>query len=108
MLQKYWIAVSWFVISNIAMASSPEGMEQCRVVSADKSVGLIKAGRADGIGSVGIGNSYKGLNIGGEINAYIWVPTGMCTKINAGNIKGLPEEILDKIYLDGLPKQEED
>ncbi|MGL5784261.1 MAG: hypothetical protein ACRCYZ_02135 [Alphaproteobacteria bacterium] len=107
MLQKYWIAVLWVAVSNMAIAASPEGMEQCRVVSVDKSVGLIKAGKADGIGSTGIGNRYKGLNIDGELNAYIWVPSGMCRKINAGYIKDIPEEIQEKLYLDALPKQEE-
>ncbi|MGL5720365.1 MAG: hypothetical protein ACRCYP_06200 [Alphaproteobacteria bacterium] len=107
MWQNYWIVVSFLVISSMAVASSPEGMEQCRVVSADKSVGLIKAGEADGIGSVGIGNPHKGLNIGGEVNAYIWVPSGMCAKINAGHIKDIPEKIRDKIYLDGLPREEQ-
>jgi hypothetical protein len=108
MLLNNWMPVLWLMMPGIALAASPEGMEQCRVVTADKSVGLIKAGQADGIGSVGLGNTYKGLNIEGERNAYIWLPVGLCAKINAGYINAIPEEIRNKIHLDGLPKREEE
>lgn len=91
------------LIHNPSMAKSPEGMEQCRVTNKDRTVGLIKAGQADGIGSIGIGNQHKGLNIEGELNAYIWVPEGMCRLIKEGKITEVPKEILDKIHLDGLP-----
>jgi hypothetical protein len=61
------------------------GMEECRVV-AQNGVGMIKAYVAD-----------SGMNRAGDPYAWIWVPSGVCARLNAGDYSNIPPEILDKI-----------
>lgn len=60
-------------------------MEKCKVTDSDGN-GLIKPYMAD-----------SGINLAGDANAWIWVPYGQCTKINAGDFSGVSPDILAKI-----------
>jgi hypothetical protein len=73
-----------------APASKPTqsryGMEKCKVVDSHGN-GLIKAYMAD-----------SGNNLEGDRDAWIWVPSGQCKKINKGDFNGVSEEIQYKIH----------
>lgn len=61
------------------------GLEECKVIAQDGS-GMIKEYMAD-----------SGPNAAGDPDAWIWVPLGMCSRINAGDYQDVPTDILNKI-----------
>lgn len=63
------------------------GLEQCRVIS-QNGAGEIKPYMAD-----------SGPNAAGDPAAWIWVPLGMCARLNAGDYTDVPQEILNKIEI---------
>lgn len=85
-------------LSTSAIAAD-EDMEKCKIVK--DGVGLIKANKADCAGS---SHSCAGQNVAGDPDAWIVVPKGACEKINAGDLSGIPENVLDKINVEALKK----
>jgi hypothetical protein len=71
---------------EINPAMRRHNLEECKVI-APNGTGLIKQYMAD-----------SGPNQFGDPNAWIWVPIGMCAKLNAGDYADIPPEIMDKIY----------
>jgi uncharacterized membrane protein len=74
-------------------ALADQEMEKCQVVSKDGK-GLIKAHKSDCAGG---GSSCAGSNPEGDPKAWILVPKGQCSKINAGDFSGVSQDIRDKI-----------
>lgn len=70
---------------EINPAEARHGLEECRVVD-QSGTGMIKPYMAD-----------SGPNAAGDPNAWIWVPLGTCTRLNAQDYADVPQEILDKI-----------
>lgn len=79
-------------------------MEKCKVVDANGR-GLIKAHKADCAGS---GHSCAGSNVAGDPEAWILVPEGECSKINAGDFSGVSETIKEKIEIEVTSTDSED
>lgn len=65
-------------------------MEKCRVVDSNGN-GLIRAYMAD-----------SGNNLEGDATAWIWVPYGQCTKINAGDFSGVSPDVRNKIQMSNV------
>lgn len=75
------------------------GKEKCMVNKDGK--GLILERKAD---CAGANHSCAGQNTANDTESWILVPEGHCAKINAGDIEGVDQKILDKIDLDALLK----
>lgn len=80
-----------------SMEKTPEGMEKCAIVKMDR--GMIKPGQNDGDYTNDDGKVvHKGESWLWDKQAWVWVPTGECKKINDNDdISGLPEDIKAKI-----------
>ena len=68
-------------------------MEKCAVVNKEGK-GAIKEHKSDCKTSA---HSCAGQNMVGEADAWISVPKGKCTQINAGDFSGVDKKITDKI-----------
>lgn len=90
------LATALALIAGKALADEGD-MEKCQVVS-KSGKGLIKAHKAECAGG---GTSCAGTNEAGDPAAWILVPQGQCAKINAGNFRGVSQDIRDKI--EGAP-----
>lgn len=101
-MQKAMIisAISAAVVLATMSTQAADDMEKCEVTINGK--GLIKEKKSD---CRGIDHSCAGQNKAGDPISYILVPKGMCAKINAGDISDVPQNILDKIEIDQLPKR---
>lgn len=95
------IAAALGICAGTANADSHNGgMEKCTVTNADGK-GLIKAHQGACQTPT---SSCSGQNTAGDPNAWILVPTGECQKINAGDLSGVDQSVIDKIEVSGLPK----
>lgn len=92
-------AVSAAMTLTMATAHAAD-MDKCKVVADGK--GLIKENKDDCKSAT---SSCAGQNKAGDPEAWILVPHGMCEKINAGDVAGVPQNILDKIDVSQLPKK---
>lgn len=70
-----------------------DDMEKCTIVDKNGK-GLIKAHKAD---CKSLKHSCAGSNAAGDSTAWIYVPKGMCDKIQQGDYTGVPQNIKDKI-----------
>jgi len=86
------IAAAVSLTSSVSFAGEAE-MEKCKVVDASGK-GLIAAGKSDCKTSK---HSCAGQNSAGDAESWISVPTGQCTKINAGDFSGVSPEIKAKV-----------
>ncbi len=80
-------------LTLVSAAALAEEMEKCQVVDKNGK-GLIKAHKTD---CKAAGHSCAGQNLAGDTTAWIMVPKGECTKINAGDFSGVNQNIKDKI-----------
>ncbi len=81
--------------ASLASVPLQADMEKCKVMGQDGK-GLIKAGKADCAGG---GHSCAGQNKAGDPESWIYVPKGLCDKINAGDFSGVPGDIKDKVEI---------
>ncbi len=95
------IAAAVGIFASTASADSHDGgMEKCTVTNADGK-GLIKAHQGACNSAT---SSCSGQNQAGDPNAWILVPTGECQKINAGDLSGVSQSVIDKIEVSELPQ----
>ncbi len=78
--------------NTAALAEEPLEMEKCQVVKDGKS--LIKEHKAD---CKSKNHSCAGQNVTGDLDSFILVPSGQCSKIKAGDLTGVDEHIKDKL-----------
>lgn len=95
------IAAAISIFAGSATADSDNGgMEKCTVTDSSGK-GLIKAHQGACQSAT---SSCSGQNAAGDPNAWILVPAGECQKINAGDLSGLDQSVIDKIDVSGLPQ----
>ncbi|CAK8162610.1 DUF2282 domain-containing protein [Candidatus Xenohaliotis californiensis] len=70
-----------------------KAMEKCKVVDKDGK-GLIRAHKSDCAGGK---NSCAGSNKAGDPDAWIFVPKGLCEKINNSEWKHVPKSVIKKL-----------
>ncbi len=80
-------------VSTCYAEDSMDKMEKCKVVDS-KGQNIIKEHKAD---CAGAGGSCSGHNKANDPDAWILVPKGDCERINKGDFKDVPQEVLDKI-----------
>lgn len=85
-------AVATAVALTAGVAFAGGGMEKCKVVKDGQ--GLIKEHKAD---CAGASNSCAGQNKAGDVDSWIMVPEGQCSKINAGDFSDVGQDIQDKL-----------
>jgi len=66
---------------NVQAADSPS-MEKCNIVDA-KGKGLIKANKGD---CKSVKNSCAGQNAAGDPDTWVFVPQGLCDRIDGGKV----------------------
>ncbi len=81
-------AATVLVAGNAAAEENTANMEKCHIVQAGK--GMIVAGKAD---CKTTSHSCAGKNMNGDPDSWIWVPTGMCVKINEGDFSEVPQSV---------------
>lgn len=94
MKKAYFLTALTTAIALTASGAFAEDkeMEKCKVVKDGK--GMIKESKADCAGGKA---SCAGQNKAGDPEAWIYVPKGECTKINAGDFSGVDKGTKDKI-----------
>lgn len=85
-------AVAAAISLSASAALTADDTEKCTVVKEGK--GLIKEHKTDCKAAT---HSCAGQNKAGDPEAWISVPKGECTKINAGDFSGVSQEVKDKI-----------
>lgn len=73
-------------------SDAPAGMEKCKVVNAEGK-NIILENKADGVGESAVAHQNKA----GDADAWIWVKTGECDKLNHGDASGVDAETQAKI-----------
>ena len=86
-----FIAITSAITLATSIASAQD-MKKCPVIKND--IGLIKAMKADCATSL---HSCAGQNPANEVEAWITVPKGQCTKINNGDFTGVSQKTKNKI-----------
>lgn len=80
------LAAAFSLAAIGSVQAAKEEMEKCQINGYNKSckeVGLIKAGMADCKSAT---SSCAGENKAGDKEAWIYLPTGMCGKIQGGTV----------------------
>ena len=102
MSKKVIAAVAAAIVLSAGVANAADsnaGMEKCTPTG--KLV--VKEHKADGVGD----NTVGGQNHKGDTKSWIFVPKGMCAKVQdagkTGDTKGLPQDIQDKLEMMAAP-----
>ena len=80
------VAVAFSLAALESAQAAKEDMEKCALVGLNKAgqeVGLVKAGMADCKSAT---SSCAGENKAGDKEAWIYMPKGICGKIEGGNV----------------------
>lgn len=83
---KSTVAAAFSLLTLEAVHASEMSMEKCQIIGFNKEgkeVGLIKEGRADCHSAT---STCGGTNKGGEKSAWIYLPKGICQKIEGGTV----------------------